>query len=228
MPCTHAHRFFLKAKTDTFRPSVHIYVISGHWKLSFWKTTARVKITPLSVFMCGLESHFFWLVSSVWCKGWLLCGGAIPLVFPHRCWLTPTRYISSTAVCHYRLWVSLERLGAKVARGSDCQFYSDPCPDLAFFQGHRLNVCFALLPSSWHPSVQWFTAPLLWRVLDIAGQPAFAYSFGQNLFWNTVSLHIIFWKPEEKQLSLASVMICEGYIFFFSLFNLFVLADFCL
>ena len=143
---------------------------------------------------------FFWLDSSVWCKGRLLCVGAIPLVFPHRCWLTPTWYISSMAVRHYRFWVGLERLGGKVARGSGCQFYSDPCPDLAFSQGHWLSVCFTLLPSSWHPSVYRFTAPLLWRALDIAGQPAFVYSFGQNLFWNTIGLDLIFWKPEEEKL----------------------------
>lgn len=53
------------------------------------------------------------------------------------CWLAPAGRISSAAVRRDRLWVGLERLGAKVARGSGRVLYSVPSPGPRRFLGPR-------------------------------------------------------------------------------------------
>lgn len=51
---------------------------------------------------------------------------------------------SSAAVRRDRLWVGLERLGAKVARGSGRVLYSAPRPDLAASRGRGISARCAL------------------------------------------------------------------------------------
>ncbi|KAJ4919180.1 hypothetical protein JOQ06_022166 [Pogonophryne albipinna] len=57
--------------------------------------------------------------------------GGSPRGTSPRCWLAPAGRISSAAVRRDRLWVSLEMLVAKVARGFGCVLYSALRPDLA-------------------------------------------------------------------------------------------------
>ena len=70
-----------------------------------------------------------------------------PLVgpLPVAC-LAPAGRISSAAVRRDRLWVGLERLGAKVARGSGRELYSAHRPDFAVSRGRGLSARCALSP----------------------------------------------------------------------------------
>lgn len=54
--------------------------------------------------------------------------------------------ISSAAVRRDRLWVGLERSGAKVARGSGRELYSAPRPDLAASWGRGTQYLCAFSP----------------------------------------------------------------------------------
>ena len=62
------------------------------------------------------------------------------------CWSAPAGRISSAAVRRDRLWVGLERLGAKVASGSGRELYSARRPDLAASRGRGLSARCALSP----------------------------------------------------------------------------------
>ena len=71
-----------------------------------------------------------------------------PLVGPlPGAWLALAGRISSAAVRRDRLWVGLERLGAKVARGSGRELYSALRPDLAASRGRGLSARCAVSPS---------------------------------------------------------------------------------
>ena len=70
-----------------------------------------------------------------------------PLVGPlPGAWLALAGRISSAAVRRDRLWVGLERLGAKVARGSGRELYSALRPDLAASRGRGLSARCAVSP----------------------------------------------------------------------------------
>ncbi|KAI9531478.1 hypothetical protein NQZ68_040485 [Dissostichus eleginoides] len=72
-------------------------------------------------------------------------GGSPRGTSPRR-WLAPAGRISSAAVRRDRLWVGLERLGAKVARDFSRVLYSALRPDLAASRGRGQSVRCALSP----------------------------------------------------------------------------------
>ncbi|KAI9531506.1 hypothetical protein NQZ68_040513 [Dissostichus eleginoides] len=72
-------------------------------------------------------------------------GGSPRGTSPRR-WLAPAGRISSAAVRRDRLWVGLERLGAKVARDFGRVLYSALRPDLAASRGRGQSARCALSP----------------------------------------------------------------------------------